>query len=60
MDLVEPETVPDRVGHLGNLVETFLPWRGTAVPVLLLCAPAGRSPRATVAHLPSIRFGVRG
>ncbi|OKI18596.1 endonuclease [Streptomyces sp. CB03911] len=38
--------LPNRAGHLGSLVETFLPWLGTAVPVLLLRALAGRSPRA--------------
>ncbi|WP_368039409.1 endonuclease/exonuclease/phosphatase family protein [Streptomyces sp. 8P21H-1] len=39
--------VPNRIGHLGSLVETFLPWTGLAVPLLLLCASARRS-RAAV------------
>ncbi|WP_329500950.1 endonuclease/exonuclease/phosphatase family protein [Kitasatospora herbaricolor] len=40
--------LPNRAGHLGSLVETFLPWLGAAVPVLLLCGLAGRSPRAVL------------
>nr|WP_308403373.1 endonuclease/exonuclease/phosphatase family protein [Streptomyces sp. BV286] len=39
--------VPNRVGRIGSLVETFLPWTGLAVPLLLLCALARRS-RAAV------------
>ncbi|MEE1939716.1 endonuclease/exonuclease/phosphatase family protein [Streptomyces sp. TRM 70361] len=35
--------IPNRVGRLGSLVETFLPWTGLAVPLLLLCALARRS-----------------
>ncbi|WP_328921503.1 endonuclease/exonuclease/phosphatase family protein [Streptomyces griseoaurantiacus] len=40
--------VPNRVGRLGSLVETFLPWTGLAVPLLLLCALARRSRAAAV------------
>ncbi|MVO89258.1 hypothetical protein GPA10_32010 [Streptomyces sp. p1417] len=43
--------VPDRVGHLGSLVETFLPWTGVAVPLLLLGALVRRSATAAVAVL---------
>ncbi|MFC9077452.1 endonuclease/exonuclease/phosphatase family protein [Streptomyces sp. NPDC057062] len=43
--------VPDRVGHLGSLIETFLPWTSLAVPLLLLCAAVRRSATAAVAAL---------
>ncbi|MER7348261.1 endonuclease/exonuclease/phosphatase family protein [Streptomyces aurantiacus] len=43
--------LPNRVGHLGSLVETFLPWTGLAVPLLLLCALVRRSATAAVAVL---------
>ncbi|MFE0631724.1 endonuclease/exonuclease/phosphatase family protein [Streptomyces sp. NPDC058864] len=41
--------VPNAAGHLGSLVETFLPWTGLAVPFLLLCALLRRSATAAVA-----------
>ncbi|MFE1933068.1 endonuclease/exonuclease/phosphatase family protein [Streptomyces sp. NPDC059474] len=41
--------IPNQVGHLGSLVETFLPWTGLAVPLLLLCALVRRSATAAVA-----------
>lgn len=41
--------VPNRVGHLGSLLETFLPWFGVLVPVLLVGALCRRSPSAVVA-----------
>nr|WP_324604686.1 endonuclease/exonuclease/phosphatase family protein [Streptomyces sp. PsTaAH-124] len=41
--------VPDGPGHLGSLVETFLPWTALVVPVLLLCALLRRSATAAVA-----------
>ncbi|MEU4892612.1 endonuclease/exonuclease/phosphatase family protein [Streptomyces sp. NPDC044780] len=41
--------IPNQVGHLGSLVETFLPWTGLAVPALLLCALVRRSATAAVA-----------
>ncbi|NUP44317.1 MAG: hypothetical protein HOY76_46665, partial [Streptomyces sp.] len=28
--------IPNRIGNLGSLTETFLPWLGLLVPVLLL------------------------
>ncbi|GGS23185.1 membrane protein [Streptomyces aureoverticillatus] len=43
--------IPNRVGHLGSLVETFVPWTGLAVPPLLLCALVRRSATAAVAVL---------
>ncbi|MEU9183230.1 endonuclease/exonuclease/phosphatase family protein [Streptomyces sp. NPDC048484] len=41
--------IPNRPGHLGSLVETFLPWTGLAVPLLLACALIRRSATAAVA-----------
>lgn len=43
------DAVPNRVGNLGSLVETFLPWAGVAVPLLLLCALLRRSATALAA-----------
>jgi vancomycin resistance protein VanJ len=43
--------VPNAVGNLGSLLETFLPWVGLAVPVLLACALWRRSASALVALL---------
>ncbi|MFF7646955.1 endonuclease/exonuclease/phosphatase family protein [Streptomyces canus] len=44
-------SVPNRIGHLGSLVETFLPWFGLFVPVLLTGALWRRSASAVVALL---------
>ncbi|BFV59582.1 endonuclease/exonuclease/phosphatase family protein [Kitasatospora sp. CMC57] len=44
-------TVPNAVGNLGSLLETFLPWLGLAVPVLLVLALLRRSALALVAVL---------
>jgi vancomycin resistance protein VanJ len=41
--------VPNRIGNLGSLLETFLPWVGLAVPVLLLTALLRRSATALIA-----------
>jgi vancomycin resistance protein VanJ len=41
--------VPNRIGNLGSLVETFLPWFGLFVPVLLAGALWRRSASAVVA-----------
>ncbi|WP_426368948.1 endonuclease/exonuclease/phosphatase family protein [Streptomyces sp. E-08] len=41
--------VPNGVGRLGNLFETFLPWAGLCVPVLLAMAAVRRSRLAAVA-----------
>lgn len=40
--------VPNTVGHLGSLLEAFLPWLGLAVPVLLVLALLRRSATALV------------
>ncbi|MDI9832839.1 endonuclease/exonuclease/phosphatase family protein [Streptomyces sp. KAU_LT] len=49
--MLGPSLIPDRPGHLGSLLQTFLPWTGLAVPVLLVCAVVRRSATATVALL---------
>ncbi|WP_370673411.1 endonuclease/exonuclease/phosphatase family protein [Streptomyces sp. DvalAA-14] len=43
--------VPNRIGNLGSLLETFLPWLGLAVPVLLAVAVVRRSATALIALL---------
>ncbi|GAA1370462.1 endonuclease/exonuclease/phosphatase family protein [Streptomyces beijiangensis] len=43
--------VPNSVGHLGSLLEAFLPWLGLAVPILLVPALLRRSATALVALL---------
>ncbi|WP_240796634.1 endonuclease/exonuclease/phosphatase family protein [Streptomyces sp. RFCAC02] len=43
--------VPNSLGNLGSLLQTFLPWLGLAVPVLLLCALLRRSFTALIAVL---------
>ncbi|WP_243708406.1 endonuclease/exonuclease/phosphatase family protein [Actinomadura sp. GC306] len=43
--------IPNRIGNLGSLVETFLPWSGLLVPVLLAGALWRRSASATAALL---------
>ncbi|PJE94517.1 hypothetical protein CUT44_30380 [Streptomyces carminius] len=43
--------VPNRIGNLGSLLETFLPWVGLVFPVLLLLALLRRSATALVALL---------
>ncbi|SNR51898.1 endonuclease/exonuclease/phosphatase family protein [Actinomadura mexicana] len=44
-------TIPNRIGNLGSLVETFLPWFGLFVPVLLAGALWRRSASAVAALL---------
>ncbi|MEU6588580.1 endonuclease/exonuclease/phosphatase family protein [Streptomyces sp. NPDC046881] len=41
--------IPNRVGNLGSLTETFLPWLGLAVPVLLVLGLIRRSATALIA-----------
>lgn len=41
--------IPNRVGNLGSLTETFLPWFGLLVPVLLVLALVRRSATALIA-----------
>jgi len=43
--------LPNSVGNLGSLVETFLPWAGLAVPVLLVLGLLRRSATALVVLL---------
>ncbi|WP_236245267.1 endonuclease/exonuclease/phosphatase family protein [Streptomyces sp. CC210A] len=43
--------IPNAVGNLGSLTETFLPWFGLLVPVLLLLALLRRSATAVIATL---------
>ncbi|WP_459250628.1 endonuclease/exonuclease/phosphatase family protein [Streptomyces youssoufiensis] len=43
--------VPNGFGNLGSLLETFLPWLGVSVPVLLVLAAVRRSAVAAVAGL---------
>ncbi|GGS95431.1 endonuclease/exonuclease/phosphatase family protein [Streptomyces chromofuscus] len=43
--------IPNSVGNLGSLTETFLPWLGLFVPVLLLLALVRRSAVALIAVL---------
>ncbi|MEU5888814.1 endonuclease/exonuclease/phosphatase family protein [Streptomyces sp. NPDC047461] len=43
--------IPNRTGGLGSLVETFLPWFGLFIPVLLAAALWRRSASAVVALL---------
>ncbi|MQS11972.1 hypothetical protein F7Q99_06605 [Streptomyces kaniharaensis] len=43
--------VPNGVGNLGSLLETFLPWLGLAVPLLLVPALLRRSATALIALL---------
>lgn len=43
--------IPNRIGNLGSLVETFLPWFGLFVPVLLAGALWRRSATAVAALL---------
>ncbi|MFB9370455.1 endonuclease/exonuclease/phosphatase family protein [Kitasatospora sp. NPDC001664] len=49
--LVFHSSVPNGFGNLGSLLETFLPWLGLAVPVLLALALLRRSATALVAVL---------
>lgn len=48
--LLHPQ-VPNRIGNLGSLVETFLPWFGLFIPVLLIGALWRRSAAAVAALL---------
>ncbi|MEV0035603.1 endonuclease/exonuclease/phosphatase family protein [Streptomyces sp. NPDC050804] len=43
--------IPNRIGNLGSLTETFLPWLGLTVPVLLVLALVRRSATALIALL---------
>lgn len=41
--------IPNTVGNLGSLLETFLPWLGLCIPLLLLAAVLRRSMTALIA-----------
>nr|WP_236060489.1 endonuclease/exonuclease/phosphatase family protein [Actinacidiphila acididurans] len=41
--------VPNRIGNLGSLTETFLPWSGLVLPVLLVLAVVRRSATGLIA-----------
>ncbi|MCX4822660.1 endonuclease/exonuclease/phosphatase family protein [Streptomyces sp. NBC_01142] len=43
--------IPNRIGNLGSLTETFLPWLGVFVPVILVAALLRRSATALIAVL---------
>ncbi|MFP3990923.1 endonuclease/exonuclease/phosphatase family protein [Streptomyces sp. E11-3] len=43
--------IPNRVGSLGSLTETFLPWLGFGVPLLLILAVVRKSATALIAVL---------
>ena len=43
--------MPNRIGNLGSLAETFLPWLGVFIPVILVAAVWRRSASALIALL---------
>ncbi|MFC9281488.1 endonuclease/exonuclease/phosphatase family protein [Streptomyces collinus] len=43
--------IPNRVGNLGSLSETFLPWLGVAIPVLVVLGVLRKSATALIAVL---------
>lgn len=43
--------IPNKIGNLGSLTETFLPWLGLLVPVILVLALVRRSATALIALL---------
>src|SRR3954452_15299137 len=43
--------IPNAIGNLGSLIETFLPWLGVFVPVLLLLGLLRKSATALIAVL---------
>ncbi|QNP63017.1 endonuclease/exonuclease/phosphatase family protein [Streptomyces genisteinicus] len=43
--------IPNRIGNLGSLIETFLPWIGVFVPLILVGALVRRSATALIAVL---------
>ncbi|OIJ67253.1 hypothetical protein WN71_014250 [Streptomyces mangrovisoli] len=43
--------IPNTIGNLGSLTETFLPWLGLAIPVLLVVGLVRRSATALIAVL---------
>ncbi|MGW6703895.1 endonuclease/exonuclease/phosphatase family protein [Streptomyces sp. NPDC054956] len=54
--LAFPSLVPNTVGHPGSLLETFLPWLGLPIPLLLGLAAARRAaPRLAAPRLSRLR-----
>ncbi|MFC7989402.1 endonuclease/exonuclease/phosphatase family protein [Streptomyces pilosus] len=43
--------IPNRIGNLGSLTETFLPWLGLFIPLLLVLALVRRSATALIATI---------
>ncbi|MDT0444185.1 endonuclease/exonuclease/phosphatase family protein [Streptomyces johnsoniae] len=43
--------IPNQIGNLGSLLQTFLPWLGFAIPLLAGCAALRRSATAVIAVL---------
>ncbi|TDO69239.1 vancomycin resistance protein VanJ [Kribbella sp. VKM Ac-2571] len=59
LPLVFHRHVPNSIGNLGSLLDTFLPWVGLAVPVLAVAALVRRSATAGVALLvPALVWGL--
>jgi vancomycin resistance protein VanJ len=59
LPLVFHRYVPNSVGNLGSLLDTFLPWVGFAIPILAVAALVRRSATAGVALLvPTVVWGV--
>ncbi len=57
--LVFHRSVPNSFGNLGSLIDTFLPWVGLAIPVLVIAAVVRRSATAGVALLvPTVIWGL--
>ncbi|GGX61983.1 endonuclease/exonuclease/phosphatase family protein [Streptomyces anandii] len=49
--------IPNRIGNLGSLTETFLPWLGLLIPLLLVGALVRRSATALIAVvLPAVAW----
>ncbi|MEV8564385.1 endonuclease/exonuclease/phosphatase family protein [Streptomyces sp. NPDC051322] len=51
LTMVVHAQIPNRVGNLGSLIETFLPWLGVGIPVLLVLALLRRSATALIVLL---------
>ncbi|WP_155055065.1 endonuclease/exonuclease/phosphatase family protein [Streptomyces blattellae] len=49
--MVAHSRIPNAVGNLGSLTETFLPWLGLSIPVLLVLALVRKSATALIAVL---------
>ncbi|MEV6795807.1 endonuclease/exonuclease/phosphatase family protein [Streptomyces sp. NPDC051320] len=51
LTMVVHAQIPNRIGNLGSLIETFLPWLGVGIPVLLVLALLRRSATALIVLL---------